>query len=98
MTADKPHVTSVGIYVAVFAALMVLTAITVWAAFLELGYLNDVVALAIAVSKATIVVLFFMHVKHSTPLIKFVVIGGFFWLALLLGLTWMDYVGQGFLS
>lgn len=96
--SSQPHVSSIGAYVAVFAALMVLTAITVWVAFQDFGYLNDVVALAIAVSKATLVVLIFMHVKHATPLVKSVVIGGFFWLAILLGLTWIDYVGQGFLG
>lgn len=96
--SSHPHATPVGAYVAVFAALIVLTAVTVWVAFQDFGYLNDVVALAIAVSKATLVVLIFMHVKHATPLVKFVVIGGFFWLAILLGLTWIDYVGQGFLG
>lgn len=96
--SSQPHVGSLGSYIAVFAALLALTAITVWVAFQDFGYLNDVVALAIAVTKATLVVLIFMHVKHATPLVKFVVIGGFFWLSILLGLTYIDYLGQGFLG
>ena len=59
---DEPHVVSVGLYLAVFAALLVLTGITVWAGRQDFGPFNTVVALGIAVVKATLVVLFFMHV------------------------------------
>jgi len=57
-------------YLAVFAALMGLTALTVWAAFQHFGALNDVIALAIASTKAMLVLLFFMHLRHSTPVAK----------------------------
>ncbi len=92
------HVTSVKVYLAVFAALMVLTAVTVGVAFIHLGAFNDVVALAIAVVKATLVVLFFMHVYHSTKLTKVVVVAGFLWLAILIALTMSDYLTRGLLK
>jgi cytochrome c oxidase subunit 4 len=89
---NEPHVASVGTYVAVFLALMVLTAVTVAAAFVDLGALNNVVMLAIAISKATMVVLIFMHVKHSTRLIKLTVAAGFGWLLILFAYTLQDYL------
>jgi cytochrome c oxidase subunit 4 len=92
------HVVPVRIYLAVAAALLVLTAITVYVAFLDLGALNNIVALSIAVTKATLVVLFFMHVRYSTPLTWLTVVGGFAWLILLLALTFSDYVSRGWLG
>jgi len=92
------HVTPIRVYLMVFAILMVGTALTVWAAFLHLGPFNDIVAMAIAVTKATFVVLYFMHVKHSTRLTKITVLAGFLWLAILVGLTLSDYFTRGFLS
>lgn len=92
------HVTSVRVYFLVFGVLMVFTATTVWAAFIHLGVLNDLVALAIAVTKATLVVLYFMHVRHSSRLTKVVVVAGFFWLAILFGLTLSDYFTRDFLG
>ncbi|MHC4816201.1 MAG: cytochrome C oxidase subunit IV family protein [Planctomycetota bacterium] len=92
------HVTPVRVYLLVFAALMVGTALTVWAAFLHLGPLNDIVALAIAVTKATLVVLYFMHVSHSSRLTKITVVAGFLWLAILIALTLSDYFTRGFLT
>ena len=61
-------------------------------AFVDLGPLNTVAALAIAVFKATLVVLFFMHVKYSTRLTWAVVVGSVFWLGILLVLTMSDYL------
>lgn len=79
-------------YFAVFFALLVGTGITVFAATLDLGPFNAPVALAIATVKATLVVLFFMHVWNaSEKLTKLVVIGALFFLFLLLGLTMADY-------
>ena len=91
------HVESKGLYITIFLALMVLTAVTTGVAFFDLGPLNTPVALAIAVTKALLVVLFFMHVRHSTMLTKVVVFGGTFWLALLIGITMADYVSRGWL-
>src|SRR4051812_43614095 len=79
-------------YYLVFAALMVFTAITVGVASLDLGPLNTVVAIGIAIIKATLVVLFFMHVKYSTRLTWVMVAGGVFWLGILMALTITDYL------
>ena len=79
-------------YFAVLFALLVGTGLTVYAANLDLGRYNAVVALGIATIKATLVALFFMHVWHaSEKLTKLVVIAALFFLLLLLGLTMSDY-------
>jgi cytochrome c oxidase subunit 4 len=79
-------------YFAVFFALLVGTGLTVYAATLDLGRYNAVVALGIATIKATLVALFFMHVWHaSEKLTKLIVIAALFFLLLLLGLTMSDY-------
>lgn len=82
-------------YVAIFAILIVLTFTTVVVAEIELGPWNVVVALAIAIIKATLVILFFMHVKDSSALTKLIVVAGFFWMAILFGLTFNDYLSRG---
>lgn len=92
------HVVSRKIYVAVFAALMVLTAVTVWVAFFDLGAANDVVMLTIAVIKATLVVMFFMHVRYSGRLIALVVSSGILWLLILLALALSDYLTRGLIG
>ena len=84
------HVTSRKIYYAIFAALLALTFVTVTVARVDLGPFNTIVALTIAVTKAVLVVLFFMHLRYSTRLTKLVVVGGFLWLALLIGFTMAD--------
>lgn len=91
MSEHKP---SLKPYLLVFAALMVLTAATVLVAKFDLGAANDIVAMVIAVTKATLVVLFFMHVKYSTRLTKLTVIGSVLWLAFLIGVTMMDYASR----
>lgn len=96
-TDGSPHVVPVRIYVAVFGALMVLTATTTAVSFVDLGPWSTVVALGIAVVKATLVVLFFMHVKYSSRLTKIVVAGGVFWLAILIALTLSDFLSRGWL-
>ncbi|MEP7009413.1 MAG: cytochrome C oxidase subunit IV family protein [Acidobacteriota bacterium] len=88
------HQPSLRPYILVFLALMVLTAATVLVAKFDLGAANDIVALVIAVTKATLVVLFFMHVKYSTRLTKLTVIGSVLWLAFLIGVTMMDYASR----
>ena len=89
------HISPKPTYYAIFGALMVLTAITVTVAFTNLGSLNFPVALAIAILKATLVVLFFMHVKYSSKLTKLVVGSAFFFLVILFGLTLSDYLSRG---
>src|SRR5687768_10521952 len=86
-----PHVVPIPVYLAVFAALMILTVVTVVAARQDFGAFNTVVALAIAITKGLLVVLFFMHVKYSPKLIGLVVASAFLWLAILLGITLSDY-------
>jgi cytochrome c oxidase subunit 4 len=86
------HVVSLKTNVAVWLALLVLTAVTTSIAFVDLGPLNTVVALVIATCKALLVVLIFMHVKYaSDKLVKVVVISAVFFLVLLLGLSLADY-------
>ena len=92
------HVAPKSMYYAVFAALMVGTAITVAVAFVDLGALNNVVMLGIAMTKATLVVLYFMHVRWSTRLTWVVAASGFFWLLILFGLTMQDYLTRGWVS
>ena len=86
------HIVPTRVYYLIFAALMVGTAITVGVAFVDLGPFNTVAALTIAVLKATLVVLFFMHVRYSTKLTWAVVMASVFWLAILLALTFSDYL------
>jgi cytochrome c oxidase subunit 4 len=91
------HVVPLRIYYAVFAALMVLTAVTVAVAFLDLGRLNTVVALTIAVSKAVLVILYFMHVRYSGHLTWLVVCSGFVWLVILIAFTMSDTLTRSWL-
>jgi cytochrome c oxidase subunit IV len=85
------HIVSPKIYAAVLTALLVGTVLTVEAAKVDLGRLNIVAALGIATIKMTLVILFFMHGKYSPRRTKLVIVAGFFWLAIMLGLTLADY-------
>ena len=89
------HIVPTRVYYLIFLTLMVCTAITVGVAFVDLGPLNTVVAMAIAVFKTTLVVLFFMHVKYSTRLTWAVIVGSVFWLGILLVMTLGDYLTRG---
>lgn len=88
------HVTAPKIYYTIFAVLMGATAITVAVAFLNLGFLNTPIALGIAGIKASLVILYFMHVRYSTRLTWVVVIGSFLWLGVLFVLTFADYFSR----
>lgn len=78
-------------YVLVLLALLTLTALTVLAATIHLHEpWSDVVALAIAIAKASLVVVFFMHLKGSTSLVKIAAVGGFFWLLLFFAFVLSD--------
>jgi cytochrome c oxidase subunit 4 len=92
------HIVPKSTYYTVFSLLMLGTAITVAVAFLDLGAFNTVVALAIACTKAALVVLFFMHVKYSTRLTWAVVAGSIFFLFIMLALTFNDYLTRHILS
>ncbi|MBI2827654.1 MAG: cytochrome C oxidase subunit IV family protein [Acidobacteria bacterium] len=89
------HISPKTTYYAIFGSLMVLTATTVTAAFINLGSLNFPVALGIAILKATLVILFFMHLKYSSRLTKLICGTAFFFLVILFGLTLSDYLSRG---
>jgi cytochrome c oxidase subunit 4 len=84
-------------YVGVFAALMFFTGLTVWAAFQHLGVWNTPVALGIAVAKAMLVALIFMHLRHSPRLTIFVVSAAILWLGFLILITISDYLTRSWL-
>jgi cytochrome c oxidase subunit IV len=92
------HIVSRKIYFAVFAALMVFTLVTILVAKVDLGRWNVIVALAVAVTKAMLVTLYFMHIKYSKRLTQVVVAAGFLWLLLLFGLTLSDYLTRGWFN
>jgi len=92
------HVVPVKIYVTVFVTLLVMTAATTLISGVDLGPWNTVVALAIACFKASLVVLYFMHAKYSPKLTRVVIFGGLFWLAILLAITFSDFVSRGWIT
>ena len=94
---NSHHIVPKSIYYTIFLALMVGTALTWWVATIDLGAMNNVIMLSIAVTKATLVVLFFMHVKYGSRLTWAVVVGSVFWLVILLALTMNDYFTRGWL-
>ena len=104
MDEQENHIVSPMIYLAILGVLLVGTGLTVWASFIDLGewhiapgltvFWNPVIALAIACSKAVLVVLFFMHVKYSTKLTKLTVMSGFFLFLVLIGMTLTDYFSR----
>ncbi len=92
------HIVPVKVYVTIFLALLVGTALTVLAAFYDFPYgLNTILALTIASVKATLVVLYFMHVRYSSRLIWVIVAAALFWMAILFALTFSDYLTRGWL-
>jgi cytochrome c oxidase subunit 4 len=92
------HIVARQLYYRVFAALLVLTAVTIGVAFLDLGRFNTFFALGIAICKAVLVILFFMHVRYSHRLIWVYVAVGVFWLLLLLSLSMSDYLTRSWLA
>ena len=89
------HISPTSTYYGIFGALMVLTAVTVAVAFVNLGSFNFPVAIGIAITKATLVILFFMHAKYSSTLTKMFVGTAFFFLFILLTLSLTDYLSRG---
>jgi cytochrome c oxidase subunit 4 len=92
------HVAPKSMYYSVFAALIVGTALTVLVAFYDLGPLNNVLMLGIAMTKATLVILYFMHVRWATRLTWVVAASGFVWLLILFGITMSDYLTRGWVE
>ena len=89
--SEHGHVLPLRVYLAVFLLLLGGTALTSWVATHDLGSLNDVVALAIAGTKAALVVLYFMHVRYQPRLVWVFSIAGFVWLVLFFLLILADY-------
>ena len=92
-----PPITQPKVYLLVFLTLAGLTVITTGVALINLGPFNTVIALLIAVTKALLVILFFMHLRHGPPLPKVVLVGGLLWLAILVGLTLSDFLTRNWL-
>ncbi len=88
------HIVSPLVYLAIFGVLMVGTLATVGFAYVPLGPFNAAVAIAIACTKAVFVVLFFMHVKYSSRLVKLTVISGFFTFLALVIMSLSDYISR----
>ena len=93
------HIVPVKVYLMIFMILLVGTALTVIAAFVDFKYegLNTIVAMTIAVTKATFVVLYFMHVRYSTRLVWVIVAAALFWMAILFAFTLADYFTRGWI-
>jgi len=93
------HIVSVRVYIGIFLALLLGTALTVAAAFYDFPWrLNTIVALTIASVKATLVVLYFMHVRYSTRLVWVIVASALFWMGILFAFTFSDYFTRHWLS
>lgn len=92
--SSGPHVVPVRILFSVFAALIVLLAATVAAAFVNWGAFSPLIAMTIATVKALLIVLFFMEVRYSSRLTMVIAGGGFVWLAILIIITMSDYVSR----
>ena len=93
------HVVPRKTYFLVWIALMGLMALTAGLSRINLGEWSTVVAMVIAVAKALLVILFFMHVRYEDQKITWVVVvAGFFWLAILLALSMTDYLTRGYIG
>lgn len=88
------HIVSPAVYGMIFGVLMLGTLLTVGASMVNLGPLNAPIAIGIAVTKAVFVVLFFMHVKYSSKLVKLTVSAGFFTFVVLCMMSLLDYVSR----
>jgi cytochrome c oxidase subunit IV len=93
-TEHEHHVVGPKTYGLILAALMILTAVTTGVAYLDLGVLNPVIALAIACLKAVLVILFFMHIRYSSKLMMLTVGSGFFTFIVLITMTLSDYISR----
>jgi cytochrome c oxidase subunit 4 len=88
------HIVPAKTYVLVFLALLVGTALTTAAAFVDMGPFNGIIALTIAMVKAVLVILFFMHIKYSSRMTKVTIISAVFFLVILLALSMTDYISR----
>lgn len=88
------HIVGPSTYIKIYISLLILTGVTVGAAKVEMGVLNPVVALLIASVKAAVVILWFMHMKYQTKLLKLTISAGFFTFLVLICMTLSDYMSR----
>ncbi len=93
-TLHEEHIVQPKTYLVILIALLILTATTTGVCFLDLGILNPIVALAIACTKAVLVILFFMHLRYSSKLLKLTLCAGLFTFIVLISMTLTDYVSR----
>ena len=93
-TLHEDHIVQPKTYLVILIVLLILTATTTGVAFLDLGIFNPIVALAIACVKATLVVLFFMHLRYSSKLLKLTLCAGLFAFLVLITMTLTDYISR----
>ena len=91
------HVVSVGTYFAIYVALLLLLAATFGVYYINLGFWSIVLGITIAVVKAVLILLYFMHVRFSSRLVWIFAAAGFVWLAILVALTMSDYISRAWL-
>jgi len=93
------HVVSIKVYLLIFFTLLALTTTTVGVAYVDMGgHMNTIVAISIAIFKAMLVVLYFMHLRYSGHLLKLVAASGLLWLVILLSLTMSDYLTRDWIE
>ena len=88
------HVVPQRLYFVIFGSLLAMTALTTGMAYVDMGQGNTVVALIIACCKATLVVLFFVHLRWSTRLMRVVLLSALLWLVILISLTTTDFFSR----
>jgi cytochrome c oxidase subunit 4 len=97
MAEHLAHVIPIRVYAVIFATLLLMTLVTVDVAFFNFGMMNISIALAIATTKATLVILYFMHVRYAPSLTWVFAAAGFIWLIILLAFTLSDFLTRGWL-
>jgi cytochrome c oxidase subunit 4 len=95
---NENHIVPVRVYVLVFLTLIAMTWVTAYVSTIDMGRLNVFVALSIAIFKASLVILFFMHVKYGSRLTKMIVLAGLYWLILLLFIAMVDLWTRGWMG
>lgn len=98
MSEHTHHIASTGLYVTIFIALMVLTALTVGVTYVDLGQFNLFVALGIAIFKASLVILYFMHLRWSPKLVQVTILTSLVFLGILAAFSFADYLTRGMLG
>jgi cytochrome c oxidase subunit IV len=94
---EQHHIVPVRVYITIFVILLVFTGLTVLAAEKDFGPGNTIIAVSIAMAKAALVVLYFMHVRYNDNIVRIAVFAGFLWLGVMIVLTLSDYVSRGWL-